>query len=139
MNLEKEKSNLLAVLVKYKYMIIFIAVGVFILLWDIGGNKNEQNEITPQFSISEMETKLSTTLAKVEGAGRVEVMLTLKSDMEKGNSSELQTTLYPVYQGVLVICDGADNPTVHIAIKEAVAGLTGLSGKYVTVAKLEKA
>jgi stage III sporulation protein AG len=47
-------------------------------------------------------------------------------------------TIYPVYQGALVVCEGADSATVRLEIIRAVAGLTGLSTDKIVVAKMNK-
>lgn len=44
--------------------------------------------------------------------------------------------VYPIYQGALIVCEGADNASIQLRIKEAVSGLTGLSGAAVTVSKM---
>lgn len=44
---------------------------------------------------------------------------------------------YPEYRGALVVSEGADNPTVKLAITQAVTSLTGLSSDRVTVVKMQ--
>ena len=40
---------------------------------------------------------------------------------------------YPVYQGAVVVCQGASDSGVHLAVIEAVSVLTGLGSDRITV------
>jgi stage III sporulation protein AG len=61
----------------------------------------------------------------VSSGGSVESPVTLK-------------TVYPEYLGALVVCEGADNPTVAYQIVKAVAGLTGLGTDKIVVSKMNE-
>ncbi|NLU23509.1 MAG: stage III sporulation protein AG [Clostridiales bacterium] len=115
------------------------------------------------FSIEEQETKMEDTLGKMGGVGKVQVMLTLKSgtelhlaedsDEKSGNESQTKTEtviinrgsgtqdivvtkrIYPEYQGAVVVCQGADTPSIRLAVTEAVRALTGLSTDKISVVK----
>ena len=68
---------------KYRYLLIVILAGLLLLLWPKGSSPPPAAiEDAVPFSLEEMERKLAQTLSEIDGAGRVEVMLTLKSDME---------------------------------------------------------
>lgn len=43
--------------------------------------------------------------------------------------------IYPVYQGAVVVCQGAGSSAVRLAVTEAVSALTGLSADRITVVK----
>ena len=45
---------------------------------------------------------------------------------------------YPVYQGAVVVCQGAGSSAVRLAVTEAVAALTGLSTEKITVVQWEQ-
>ena len=76
------------IFVKYKYVMIVAAVGLLLIAWPFGRDgeqgQTETNEPAPAYTAdtSEMETKLVSLLGRVDGVGRVEVMLSLASDME---------------------------------------------------------
>ena len=106
---------------------------------------------------------MAATLGKMGGVGKVQVMLTLKSgtelhlaedtDEQSGSSSKSKTEtvilsrgsgsqdivvtkrIYPEYQGAVVVCQGADTPSVRLAVTEAVRALTGLSTDKISVVK----
>ena len=43
--------------------------------------------------------------------------------------------VYPVYQGAVVVCQGAENSAVRLAVTEAVSALTGLSSDRISIVK----
>jgi len=118
-------------------------------------------------SLETTEERLSHLLSKIQGAGNVEVMLSLRTgeqieyqtdtsqQTEEGGQQrqESSTVLYssgsgtqsalvrqveaPVYQGALVVCQGADDPAVKLAIVEAVSSITGLGSDQITVVKMK--
>ena len=116
-----------------------------------------------EFDLAALEEKLSQTLSQVEGAGKVTVTLTLKSGMEqvpvtdratssgeRENRTEEKTVVvgtgsdqeavvrlrrYPVFQGALVVCEGADQAQVRLTMTQAVSALTGLGTDRITICK----
>ena len=43
---------------------------------------------------------------------------------------------YPQFQGAVVVCQGADRPSVRLDIINAVSALTGLGSDRITVVKM---
>lgn len=82
-----------ALLKKYKYAALVFVIGVAILLLPIGKSETKTEAAqTPQERsddayVSELESKLSALLSQMQGAGSVQVMLTLES----GSRTEYQT------------------------------------------------
>ena len=103
-------------------------------------------------------------LSKISGVGRVDVMLTLHSggalvlaqdtslrysgptqnpdtyertsDTVSGTGGVVVTQeKYPLYRGALVVCEGADQAQVRLAMTQAVSALTGLGSDRITVCK----
>lgn len=73
---------------KYRYILIVLAAGIIILFMPWGsGSKNgsvKTRELDiPEFSLEDQERKMEEILSRIEGAGNVKIMLTLKSDMEQ--------------------------------------------------------
>ncbi len=79
-------QNLIKLLMRYKYLLLVIAVGVVLILLPTGtGNKTakqSEGDLYPPYSVTQMEQKLAEAIEKIDGAGEVEVVLTLESDME---------------------------------------------------------
>lgn len=163
-------AKLWKLLDQYKYVLIVIAAGIVLLLWPSGeGKENPKAEPGAQsaqeepFDLAALEEKLSQTLSKVEGAGKVSVTLTVKSGMEqvlasdrstsvtdRGSSVEEETVLvdsgsgqeavllmqrYPTFQGALVVCEGGDNAEIRLLMARAVSALTGIGTDRITVCK----
>ena len=72
---------------KYQYVALVAAVGVILMLLPAGGTEEPAVQ-EPQagegtFDLEEFEGKLEEVLSQVEGAGEVQVMVTLKDGGEK--------------------------------------------------------
>lgn len=101
-------------------------------------------------------------LGRMDGVGRVQVMLTLKNSsalelaedaddtdrdgelrrqrepvtLNRGSGYQdvvVTRETYPVYLGAVVVCQGAGSGGVRLAVTEAVAALTGLPADRITV------
>lgn len=53
------------------------------------------------------------------------------------DKAAISTVEYPRFLGALIVCEGAEQPTVRLALIEAVAALTGLSSEQITVVKMK--
>lgn len=124
----------------------------------------EPVNVSEAYSLAETEQRLERLLGRIRGVGQVEVMLTLKSgsslQLAENRSTSLRDTedrqerdvvtlnrgsgyedvvvteqTYPVYQGAVVVCQGADSSAVRLAITETVQALTGLPSDRIQVAK----
>ncbi len=107
-----------------------------------------------------MEERLETILSGIAGAGTVQVLLTeetggqtlyqtdvqsddtrrtedtvLVEDAARTETGLVRQTLAPKYRGAVVLCDGADNSSVKLAIVEAVGCVTGLGADRICVLK----
>ena len=75
------------IFVKYQYVILAAAVGLCLLAWPSDRKKSEEptSETLPAAELpdtAEMESRLTVLLSRVDGVGRVEVMLSLAGDVE---------------------------------------------------------
>ena len=146
---------------KYKYLVLVVLLGVGLMLIPFGG-KNEIKETTvpqqtfPQVSLDE---ELEKILSKITDVGNVEVMLTVRSGaqtvyqtdssssdredtviitgQDRVQSGLVQQVIPPTYRGAIVLCQGADSPSVCLAVKEAVAKVTGLDASEISVLKMK--
>ena len=74
----------LAVLGRYKYVLLVAALGAALLLWPTAaGTAAEEPQAAPQTSeLRATEEAMEEILSKISGVGRVDVMLTLQSGRE---------------------------------------------------------
>lgn len=155
---------------KYKYVLIVLFIGLLLMIIpDKTDNHSENFSVsvtTEESSASKLEFKLSALLSKVEGAGDVEVILTIAEGEEivyqtnesSGNSdSNRQHTIDTVtitdssrnqtglikqvvserYQGAIVVCSGADVPSVRLQLVDAISRITGLGANCISVLKMK--
>lgn len=115
---------------------------------------------------ADLSRQLSEILSNVSGAGQTQVMLTINQGektvyqtdrdvtvTEQTNDERIQTVTVtdenrnqtglvqqvnpPTYLGALVLCQGADDPTVRLAIVDAVSKVTGLGANQISVLKMK--
>lgn len=121
---------------------------------------------TDSFDLATFEQELNQQLAAIEGAGRVSLMLSLDTTEEAvyavnvrqsatpnssssyesnvtirsdGSYGEVPVTVknkMPAFRGAVVLCDGADNAMVRLAITQAVSTVCGIGSDKVTVLKM---
>lgn len=148
---------------KYRSVALVILLGIFLLLLP-ESTTGEETEIQEPVTLTQhtLQEELSRLLSGVSGAGKVEVLLTqaegekiLYQEEERvtANETSRDTVLVtgsdrsqsglicqvnpPVYQGAVVLCQGADSPLVKLAMVEAVKAATGLTADRITVLKMK--
>ena len=144
---------------KYKFVILILLVGICLML--IPGVKNEETVITEEIGVEEtsLDKELEQILSNIQGAGRVQVMLTVASGeqiiyqmdipasdrqdtviitgQDRVEDGLIQQILSPTYRGAIVLCQGADSASVCLAIKDAVSKVTGLDSSQISVLKMK--
>ena len=154
---------------KYQYILLIIVIGFILLMIPSKVKVKEESKetvILQEEKSLDTQHALSAMLSKINGAGKVEVLLTFLTEEEyvyqtNENSSDSQETvskqidtvtvtdsgrnetglvkkiLAPTYRGAVVICEGADEPSVRLAIVDAVANATGLTTDRISVLKMK--
>lgn len=149
---------------KLPLLVLLIGIVLMLIPIRTQGNQKEKAQEKDNFSVTDTERKMEEILGNIAGVGRVDVMLTLKSgntlqlaqdkDYSERNSEKKEDAqvvklnrgsgtqevvvtheIYPTYLGAVVVCDGADNAAVCLAVTEAVSVLTGLSSDKIRVEK----
>lgn len=162
-------GDLLQKLKGYRPALIVLAAGILLLLLPTGEREKKetvyvQEAFGEEVWLREMQEELSDTLSRVEGAGKLTLMLSVESGMQKelardgesehrqeqsstrretvilssaGGGEEVVVTRsgYPIFRGAVVVCEGGDKASVRLAIVEAVTALTGLSSDKISVIK----
>ena len=61
----------------------------------------------------------------------------LVEDASRNETGLVRQTLEPQYRGAVVLCQGADQPSVRLAIVEAVRCVTGLGADRISVLNMK--
>ncbi len=150
---------------KYKFILLVVLVGVILMLLPVSSgakDKAADDSQTPleTFDLEATEQRMAAILGKIDGVGKLQLMLTLQSgtrltlaedtQRDSGRTTQETVTLnrgsgsqevvvtnryYPVYQGAVVVCQGADSSAVRLAVTETVQALTGLPSDRIQVVK----
>ena len=150
-----------------KLVLIILATGLLFLLLpterDVKPASSQEISGEDDDSITELQQELGEILSRIDGAGKVSVMLTIRSGTERifavdreteerdgtvelreeivvvsGDSGENAVLIgqnYPTFQGALVVCPGGGDPEIQLALTRALSALTGLSANRIMVCK----
>ena len=151
---------------KYTVAILVIGI-LFLLLPTGNNAEAEIEVISKTAdNILSVEEQLTQILCCVKGAGKVQVMLSIASgeetlyqtnekhssdadrisndidtvtitDSDRNQSGLVRQVNPPVYSGAIIVCQGADNPTVRLSIIDAVSKITGLRTDKISVIKMK--
>lgn len=162
----KQKDGILLLIKRYKYVMAILLTGILLLMIPEKEKHQELNSPEQVQTNLELQDALISILKRIEGAGDVDVLLTEKQGEEiiyqvdanltsgSNTESENQKTLIitdekraekglirqvnpPVLQGAVVVCQGADDPKVKLAVVDAVMRATGLSSNQICVLKMK--
>ena len=148
---KRAAPGVLALLSKYKYVMIVLLAGIVCL------------------EILQLQQEMEDILSKMQGVGELRLMLTLDQGSSKalaqdaslnysgapaapedysrsastvvvsksgsGESVVVLHETYPQFRGALVVCQGGGDPAVRLAVIEAVSALTGLGSDKISVVK----
>lgn len=142
-------------------MLVMVLVGIVLLIVVIPGGENKEKirlreEATTYEDIAQNETELyrknlekevKDMLEKMEGAGKVEVMITLEcsyetvedggSSFQTKNNGKTKVVKMPKVEGVLVVAQGALREQNTRQMSEAVMSLFHLDANKVKVVKMK--
>lgn len=155
-------------LTKYKYFFLILLAGILLMLLPMGERKTSAvpAAIPTETEVLTLQEQLSALLSQMDGAGKVQVLLTQASgektiyqtnedstSAERSETSRTDTVILtdssrnqtglvcqvdpPTYLGAVVLCQGAENSTVRLAITQAVSNATGLGYHKITILKMK--
>lgn len=165
MELTAKKESIKIWISKYKYLFLILFIGLILMILPVNTQKKTEPTASKTEQIDD-SVKLQSILERISGAGRVEVLLTVSveqeniyqideerdsrdsgdnthkttvvvADSSRNESGLIQKINAPIYRGALIVCDGADNPEVRLAIFDAVSKVTGLSTNHIAVIRME--
>lgn len=150
---------------KYRWPILVLVIGVILMLLPSAEPHDSVTPAASQAEKPGMDQELAHILSQIQGAGEVRVLLTESSgaqtvyqtDVDGSSASAqdrhektviitgadrsqaglVQQVIPPKYMGAIVVCHGANNATVRLAIVEAVSKVTGLGADRISVLKMK--
>ena len=154
---------------KYKLVILITLLGCILMIVPFGNKSKAEPEINTAEKTEDaisIQDELAGILSNIDGAGKVQVMLTIAqgeetiyqtndshtnenqslkenkdtvtiTDAERNQEGLVRQKNPPRYMGAIIVCQGADNPVVRYAITEAVAKITGLKLNQISVLKMK--
>ena len=147
---------------KYRYVLIVILAGLVLMLLPENVQEKPPEHLPEVSTESSLEEDLEMILSKIQGVGKVQVLLTesqgtrtiyvqdesssqdslktdavILTDSARAQKGLVSQVIPPVYQGAIVVCQGGDNPSVRLAVVEALCDATGLSADKITVLKMK--
>ncbi len=163
MELKKLGSRVGTLVKKYRYVLIVLLVGIGLMLMPDGQKQEQSAKTAASQDFPDQTEALTEILSDIEGAGKVRVLLSpsggartlfqLDEDIDADGSVSAQTVivtdgqrsqqgliqqiLAPEYRGAIVLCQGAGDASVRLAIVEAVSDATGLSTDRISVLKMK--
>lgn len=168
MELKRIGKRIQGLVAGYKYVFLVLVIGLALLLLPENSKPKTQTvSDAPLKSTNYIDSKaLAEILKSVDGAGRVEVLLSVASgeqtvyqtdidasqsadgsdkrvetviitDSSRNESGLVQQVNPPVYLGAIIVCEGGDNVAVKFAITQAVGKITGLGADSICVLKMK--
>lgn len=161
------QKKTLCALKRYRFAILILLAGLALMLIPVKREEQQyQNPVQSEMvDRPEIPEELARILSQIQGAGKVEVMLTVaygektiyQTDEDisggEGGSTRIETVITtgsdrsqngliqqvnpPVYLGAIIVCQGADRSSVRLAIVEAVSKVTGLGADRISVVKMK--
>ena len=166
MDMNSIKTRITEAFSKYKIILFVLLIGIIFMVLPTSKNKIEEIPKEEIIHTKTLGDELASILCLIEGAGDVRVLLTeavgeqtiyqSDGDTSSGNNTTSQRSKTviitnkdkaqiglvkqinpPQYLGAVIICKGADKPTVRLAIVDAVSKITGLSSDKISVIKMK--
>ena len=151
---------------KYVGIVVVVGI-VLMLLPNLSFEEKKSDVLpdTIEQTIS-LQQELEQILSQISGAGRVRIMLNEQvgeeriyqyneditvsdsvtstknsivtvADADRNENGLIKKINSPIYRGAIVLCQGADNPVVKLAVSEAVSKITGLGLDKIIVLKMK--
>ena len=171
MELKKVSKKFSEFVRKYRFVAIILLAGLLLMCLPgknktVETSKSTESEIESAKENLPLDQTLCDILSRIDGAGEVQVLLTLQKGEETvfqtdshtsvnsdSHSTQIDTVIIsgsdkneyglvrqinaPVYMGAIVVCQGGDSPKVRLAIVDAVSKVTGLGANQISVLKMK--
>lgn len=163
----EKKETVAVIFKKYRWAMLVLLAGLLLMALPEGTKAEAVNTVPEEAAQEEtLQQELESILSRLEGAGKVQVLLSIESGpqthyqldtnqtstdtssdkrtetviitgTDRNQSGLVQRVDPPVYLGAVVLCQGADSPQVKLAIVDAVGTATGLTSDKISVWKMK--
>ena len=139
----KAKIDIKKLLDNPKFSKIAIIVGLVAIALIFLSSYIDVSWFTQKTDIDEycvaLEESLLSVVTQIEGVGEAKIFLTMDNSGENvylNNSDTKTKSITPVVRGVVIVCDGGDDPLVVSRVMSAVTKSLDISSNKVCVTKL---
>lgn len=139
----KPKIDIKKLLDNPKFSKIAIIVGLVAIALIFLSSYIDASSFTQKTDIDEycvaLEESLLSVVTQIEGVGEAKIFLTMDNSGENvylNNSDTKTKSITPVVRGVVIVCDGGDDPLVVSRVMSAVTKSLDISSNKVCVTKL---
>lgn len=139
----KAKIDIKKLLDNPKFSKIAIIVGLVAIALIFLSSYIDASSFTQKTDIDEycvaLEESLLSVVTQIEGVGEAKIFLTMDNSGENvylNNSDTKTKSITPVVRGVVIVCDGGDDPLVVSRVMSAVTKSLDISSNKVCVTKL---
>ena len=139
----KAKIDIKKILDNPKFSKIAIIVGLVAIALIFLSSYIDVSWFTQKTDIDEycvaLEESLLSVVTQIEGVGEAKIFLTMDNSGENvylNNSDTKTKSITPVVRGVVIVCDGGDDPLVVSRVMSAVTKSLDISSNKVCVTKL---
>lgn len=151
---------------KYAVLVLVIGAVLMLLPSMQTSSKQKIAEPAEEILEDSIQQELESVLSCVKGVGKVRVMLKeisgsetiyqtnqdisvtengsdtrieviTVSDSDRNELGLIKQVNPPTYQGAIILCEGADDPGIKLAVTEAVSKITGLGADKIAVLKMK--
>lgn len=146
--MENKKLNLTEMMKNggARKVIVFCGIaGMLLILLSTFSGLDGETSSSSNYSVNEYKTSLQEELKqilyKIDGVGEVEVLLTIENSVEGvylENNSTKTKEIEPVIRGVVIACQGGDDPVITQRVFNAVTKALNVSSAKVCVTKLKE-
>lgn len=115
-----------------------VAIALIFLSSYIDASSFTQKTDIDEYCVA-LEESLLSVVTQIEGVGEAKIFLTMDNSGENvylNNSDTKTKSITPVVRGVVIVCDGGDDPLVVSRVMSAVTKSLDISSNKVCVTKL---
>ena len=127
-------------LLNFAVIAAFAAIALIFLTSLTGSSDNDYTKLSEDYS-ERIRSQLIGIVTSIDGVGEAEIFLTMENSGENiylNNSDKKTKSVEPTVRGVVVVCEGGDDPVVVSRVLSAVTRSLSLSSDKVCITKLAK-